>query len=298
MRSYDVIILTDARYVNPESRSEYVQNILKEDKLVSDALTARGLRVDRLDWNDPHFNWSDTGSVLFRTTWDYFDRFDRFREWLSTISGETKLINSTDIISWNMDKHYLQDLGKKGTRIIPTRYIKKGSSYTLAEWHELTGWDETVIKPCVGGAGRYTYHLKKEDLPRYEEQFSEWIRHEDFMLQPFQHQVALIGEWSLMFFGDRYSHAVLKKAKKGDFRVQDDFGGTVHPVEPGEELISFAREALKAAPGNPAYARVDVIRGNDGLPALSELELIEPELWFRNRPEAAGMLADEVEKRI
>ena len=37
----------------------------------------------------------------------------------------------------------------------------------------------------------------------------------------------------------------------------------------------------------PAYARVDVIWNNKSELVVSELELIEPELWFRLNPHAA-----------
>jgi glutathione synthase/RimK-type ligase-like ATP-grasp enzyme len=101
-----------------------------------------------------------------------------------------------------------------------------------------------------------------------------------------------------MFFGEEYSHAVLKKAKEGDFRVQDDYGGTVHKYVASEKEVEFAYEAIKACPEKPAYARVDMIEDNDGELAVSELELIEPELWFRFRPEAADLLAEEVISRL
>ena len=39
-----------------------------------------------------------------------------------------------------------------------------------------------------------------------------------------------------MLFEGKYSHAVIKKAKAGDYRVQDDFGGSV------QEYIASAAE--------------------------------------------------------
>jgi len=41
----------------------------------------------------------------------------------------------------------------------------------------------------------------------------------------------------------------------------------------------------------PDYARVDMIWDNEGQPAVSEVELIEPELWFRMASSAALRLA-------
>jgi hypothetical protein len=91
--------------------------------------------------------------------------------------------------------------------------------------------------------------------------------------------------------GGKFSHAVLKMAKPGDFRVQDDFGGSLHDYEPAPEEISLAEYVLALCPEIPVYARVDLIRAEDGRPLLTELELIEPELWFRRNPSSAGILA-------
>lgn len=298
MQKYDVVILTDSRYVNPASPNNYVQNILVEDGLVWKALEQNKLRVTRKDWADPEFDWASTKAVLFRTTWDYFDRYEKFKNWLTETSQKAAFINSLDIIRWNMDKKYLEDLEQNDVRIIPSLFIKKGNSKSLAELHNETGWTETVIKPTVGGGGRHTYHLNEESIAAKEELFKRLFSEEDFMLQPFQKSIPEKGEWSFIFFGDTFSHAVLKKAQEGDFRVQDDFGGTVHSYHPTPNEIDFALQALAACPFDPAYARVDIVQDNDEKPAVSEIELIEPELWFRRKPEAANLLADEVLKRL
>lgn len=298
MPQFDVIILTDSRYLGPSSESEYVRNILKEDTILQEALEAKGMNVARKDWADPDFDWSTTQAALFRTTWDYFDRLDEFNRWLTQVSEATTLINSFEIINWNIDKHYLASLSGNGVHTVPTRFIHRGSGLSLAEHINMTGWRHSVIKPTVGGAGRHTYQISEANLTEVARQLAPVMKSEDFMLQPFQYSVESEGELSLMVFGSHYSHAIRKKAKKGDFRVQDDFGGTVHPHQATDIEIEFALHAIEACPQKPAYARVDIIRDNDGELAVSELELVEPELWFRLKPEAAGLLANEVEQRI
>ncbi|MBO6631975.1 MAG: hypothetical protein JJ936_10545, partial [Psychroserpens sp.] len=62
--------------------------------------------------------------------------------------------------------------------------------------------------------------------------------------------------------------------------------------------IQFAEAAVKACPELPIYARVDIFEDNEGSIALSELELIEPELWFRNHKQAALVLADGIKARL
>ena len=98
-----------------------------------------------------------------------------------------------------------------------------------------------------------------------------------------------------MVFGGKYSHAVLKKAKAGDFRVQDDHGGTVHPYKASPEEIKFVQNVMAKCKTMPVYGRVDVTWDNDDNLALVELEIIEPELWFRKSESSPKMLAEAVE---
>ena len=117
------------------------------------------------------------------------------------------------------------------------------------------------------------------------------------MLQEFQHNIVEEGEISMMVFNGDFTHAVLKVAKQGDFRVQDDFGGSVHDFKPSEKEIEFAEKVVNAVPELPIYARVDIFKDNDGNWALAELEIFEPELWFRRNPQAAVVLAQTIKER-
>ena len=114
------------------------------------------------------------------------------------------------------------------------------------------------------------------------------------MVQSFQKNITSKGEVSFMIIGGSFSHAVLKMARRGDFRVQDDFGGTVSMYLPEKREIDFALYAVSKLPSKPAYARVDVIVDNKDNLALSELELIEPEMWFRLKPESARYFAKHI----
>ena len=114
------------------------------------------------------------------------------------------------------------------------------------------------------------------------------------LFQEFLNSITAKGEISLIVIGGKFTHAVKKIAKKGDFRVQDDHGGKVEEYNPTIEEISFAENCLKTSPFTPIYARVDIVYDNKNKPSLSELELIEPELWFRNYPEAAKYLAEGI----
>ncbi len=295
---YDIVILTEHRYINKNTSDNYTNNIYKEDQLVKDALDNHGLKTLRISWDDAFFDWSSTKYILFRSTWDYFDRFLEFSKWLSKVSKITTLLNSEAIIRWNIDKHYLLDLQKKGVHITKTHFIETGTNTTLKKLHLNLGWKETVLKPCISGTARHTYKLNYNNLEEHEVIFKELIAKEAMMLQPFQYNIVNKGEISMMVFNGKYTHAVLKTAKKGDFRVQDDFGGSVKIYTPNLEEVKFAENTVKACKELPIYARVDIFTDNEGQIALSELELIEPELWFRFFPQAATVLANTINKKL
>ena len=295
---FDIIILTDSRYLHPKAGDAYTQNVLTEDTLVLEALQRKGLKVSRTHWDKPDFDWSCTRYALFRTTWDYFDRFDEFSSWLDRISKQTRFINPLPLIRWNIDKHYLDELQAKGIRIPPTIFIKTGEHRSLREIAAESGWSEYILKPAVSGAARHTYRINKDNIDQHETIFQDLIAKEALLLQEFQQSIFSQGELAFMLFNGRYSHTVLKKGKAGDFRVQDDFGGTVHSYKPSAAEIDFAEQVVSLCTPRPVYARVDMIWDHNNRLCVSELELIEPELWFRKRPEAADQLAEGIVKRF
>jgi len=295
-----VVLLTEEQYenLNPPNEDWYIDNLLNEDQLVLEALERRGVTVKKVGWSHPNFDWHQAHAAVFRTTWDYYHRFAEFDSWLRTWEDQLKFINPGSLIRWNLDKHYLKDLERAGIRITPTHIIEAGSTTTLAELHGQLGWEETILKPAISGAARHTYRLNRSNLLAHEDIFQELISNEAMLLQPFQYEILTSGEVSHVVIGGRYTHSVLKKAKQGDFRVQDDFGGTVQDYTPSRMEISFAEQAVAACPSMPAYARVDVLRDNDGEWAIGELEMIEPELWFRRNPSAADALAEVIFRNL
>jgi glutathione synthase/RimK-type ligase-like ATP-grasp enzyme len=294
MKEFDVVLLTDSRYVNPKKIDPYIQNVLKEDGLVMDGLEKLNLKTIKKDWNDTNFNWSSTKSAIFRSTWDYFDQFSNFRNWLELVKEQCYLINPYEQINWNLDKHYLLDLQKLDLPIVESVFVSKKTQLNLETISKSKNWKDIVIKPTISGAARHTYHLKNHEIKKFQDKWLSLTNNEDFLVQEFQKNILSTGEIAVMIFGGEYSHSVLKKAKKGDFRVQDDFGGSVEKIIPSLEIIELAEKTVKSLKTMPLYARVDIIFDNGSNPVISELELIEPELWFRFKEESAYKLAEIV----
>lgn len=295
MKKYDIVILTEDRYdgiITPKDSNE--EDILTEDALIQKSLEKIGLKVFRTSWSNPDFDWTSTRAAFFSTTWDYFDRYAEFSKWLEDIRSKTLLINPYETIKWNLDKHYLNDLEEAGINVPETIFAEVGETINLLQLFNKSGWKETVLKPAISGAGRHTYRLNKNSVTNYENIFSELLKNESMMLQEFQENVISKGEVAYMVMGNKFTHAILKKAKKGDFRVQDDFGGTVELYDASQKEIDFALNTVAKCGKETTYARVDVIYDNNNKLAVTELELIEPELWFRFKNSAADDLAKEV----
>ena len=295
MKKYDVVVLTDSRYVNPLKTNTYISNVLREDELVINALKEKNLSVVKKDWNDSIFDWETTRSILFRSTWDYFDKFELFKKWFNKTKNKCLMINSTETIEWNIDKHYLLDLQEHQIPIPNSEFIKRGSSIELLLLMQKKNWNEIVVKPTISGAAKNTYRLKEEEIIQFGPTWEKLIYKEDFIVQEFQNNVITEGEVAMIVIGGKFTHAVLKKAKEGDFRVQDDFGGSIAIYNPSEEMVKLAEKCTRILTPIPSYARVDIIWDNLWELAVSELELIEPELWFRLNPNAAQKLAHHVD---
>lgn len=319
MSQIDVALLTEDRYERLETGDSavgsiperepnggmpewYVRQILHEDALLREALERRGLRVERLPWSRD-IDWSRFRCAVFRTTWDYSWRSGEFDAWLQRASRATRLLNSLEIVRWNLDKRYLSELPERGVNAVPQHVVETGEHVALLDILVARDWKEAVVKPVVSAAGRDTFRVDHGTAAELEERFQECLEREAMMVQPFQASILEDGELSLIVIDGVTTHAVRKLAKQGEFRVQDDHGGTVHEHVPTAEESTFAEAAARVAiPENAGedllYARVDVVRDAGGALSVMELELVEPELFLRFHPPAAEALAAGIEKRL
>src|SRR5690606_36266283 len=120
-------------------------------------------------------------------------------------------------------------------------------------------WDDLVLKPVTSAGGRHRYRLQAGDLAAHESLFARLIQNEAMMIQPLMESVLEEGDVSLMVIDGQFTHAVRKRARTGEFRVQDDHGGSVHAYDPTPTQINFAERVVAACPERPLYARVDFV---------------------------------------
>jgi glutathione synthase/RimK-type ligase-like ATP-grasp enzyme len=268
------------------------------DRLFLDELRRRGFAAAPVVWDDPLVRWRNWDVVVIRSCWDYHLKPDRFREWLDRIVAEDRtVLNRPDLVRWNLHKGYLLEVARAGGRIPPTRVIAKGAAGTLRAHLHGEGWRKAVIKPAISATGYKTRLVRADPSDEDERAFADAIAAGDVLAQAFVPEVSEHGEWSFVFFDGRYSHAALKRAAPGEFRVHIEWGGTVETAPPPPALIVQAQGLMDALALGAAYARVDGTEV-DGDLMVMEVEAIEPELFFDRHPEAARRLADAVERMV
>ena len=180
---------------------------------------------------------------------------------------------------------------------LPSREI---SLYNIMNW---TKWDKMVVKPAISASGRNTFLVTKEQLieemnysynqETLESKFRSLLSNRDMMVQSFLTNVQIEGEYSLIYFNNVFSHAVIKKPRHGEFRVQHSYGGTSYPVSPSKKLVDDCNKIMNLFKTKLLYARVDGIMVNNKF-KLIELELIEPFLFLTSDKLASVYLRDAV----
>lgn len=253
----------------------------------ADALRRSGLAVEPRPWTEPgELDGFDV--VMPLVAWGYHFDPPRWHALLDRLESEGRnVLNPVPLLRWNSDKRYLAELGREGIAVIPTRIAEQLDEAAMAGAHAEYG-EELVIKPPISASADGTHRVRLHDpIP-------EDSRGRAMMIQPFLRSVAEEGEYSIMLFGGEYSHAIVKRPKAGDYRVQPHLGGTEQPCPPPPGSIELAKAALAAAPADAAYARVDMVRDTAGALAIIELELIEPSLWLQHAPDGGTAFASAV----
>ena len=153
---YDIVILTERRYDKVQNKNWYTDQVILEDRIVQISLEKKGFKVVRVPWDIPNFDWTKTKFALFRTTWDYFDRYEAFFTWFEKTRKQLIFINDPQLIYWNLDKHYLLDLKRKKIKIPKTIFLDRGYKKKLKKILQSVSWDKAVLKPAIGAAARET----------------------------------------------------------------------------------------------------------------------------------------------
>jgi len=256
----------------------------RQSGLVGDALRAMGHEVEEPVWSDPAVDWSAYDVAWICSTWDYFNRVDEFREWVARAGIQTQLQNPKVLVDWNIDKRYLRELGGAGVSIVQTVWSMPEVAAVAQDTVGDLSWEKAVVKPTIDG-GAFNLELVEPDgVAAAVERIDG-----PAMVQPYLPSLSEEGELSLVYFRGEFSHAVRKRPKEGDFRIQEHWGGVFTPIEdPPAEALEAGAATLDAMVERspigemPLYARVDLVRDLGGTLCTIELEVIEPSLYLEH----------------
>ena len=273
-----------------------------DDRPLVEALQGHGATVETPAWDDPAAGWGRFDAVLIRTTWDYVPRLGEYLAWAEAVErAGTPLVNPAAVVRWNTHKGYLRELSRAGVPIIPTCWLARGAAVDLHQRVRALQAERAFLKPVVGAGASDTLRFTTDpDGLEAATAFSrEQLERQEMMLQPYLEKVETFGEVSAIFVGGRLCHGVRKVPVSGDYRVQDDFGATDEPYSFEGEEARRAHQVMAAAaaclglegPAELLYGRADFLADAGGDLLLTELELVEPSLFFRHGGATAGALA-------
>lgn len=239
-------------------------------RVVMEALEADGHSVIVLPWQDGVEVFADADLILPLAIWDYAKHPQAFRDWVAEVSEAGGCFaNCPKLMVWNMEKSYLLDLQQRGVNVPKTILIDKAEQVQPALDEQ--NWQRAVIKPAIGQSGHGVRMVEgAADLGDLDKLhiLQDWI--------PEIKQ----GELSMTFLNGDFSHAVTRMPAEDDWRANGQYGVTVTPADAPEAAIEAGKACLADLSTLPFYARVDGLMMSDGEFLLTELELIEPALFF------------------
>jgi hypothetical protein len=276
----------------------YDTNTTDENLILSTILNELGISHQIVAWSDPGVDWSSFSFLLVKSTWDYFDYYDEFKVWIAEIRKlGIPVLNSLDTIEWNSSKRYLLEIEDKGFPVISGHILEKGFKVSISDICAKISSDILVIKPLVSGGAKNTLKIVTKDWQNYDSKVQALVDEEAYLVQPFVKEVQEVGEYSLIFFNGKFSHAVLKTPANQDFRVQHYFGGTIDPIQPSLKMLNSCQNLIEHFGKDTLYARVDGVEC-DGEFYLMELEMIEPYLFLDISSEALSNYKKAIATRL
>lgn len=273
-----------------------LSRLTDDDRLLLEELRRRGAEAAPAVWDDPGTDWSRFEAVVIRSCWDYHLRLPEFLAWVDSLErARIALWNPVALVRANAHKTYLRQLASDGFPVVPTAWLGQGSRGRLADLLDERGWTDVVVKPAVSASAFGTLRISRGEAgeARAQRSFEDLIAAGDLLVQPFVPEIVSPGEWSFVFLGEAYSHAVLKRPAAGDFRVQDEFGGEIAGRAPSASLVAQAKRIAAWIPRPWLYARIDGVEIVGTLNVM-EIELIEPSLFLASDVAAPARLADAI----
>jgi glutathione synthase/RimK-type ligase-like ATP-grasp enzyme len=300
MLSVAILVSDNMLPDSEDARTDLFELEEQMGKLVP-AFAAHDMKLDLVRWREAADKAEHYSAMLPLFVWDYFEGNEKaFLNEMAKVDSKTNLFNPYSVLKWNAVKNYLEELERQGAPVIRTLTVERVSERNITAAFETLKTDTLVIKPQVGGgAWRQVLYKQGDPFPA-----KDTLPPEAALIQAFLPSVQSEGEYSFLYFGGQFSHAVNKTPKAGDYRIQSIYGGKETPYTPTPRERDSARSVLDSLDFTPLYARVDLLRGRDGQLKLIELEMLEPYLYLPfaegegGENEGAQKLAKALKKRL
>ena len=250
--------------------------------ILTAALDAAQQKWQIVNWDDVAIDWTQFSIAVLRSTWDYYARLDEFIAWVDRISTQTSLCNPAEIVRWNVDKRYLQEMSAHGIPVMATTFVAQLIDIT----QELIAQD-VIIKPVVSAGSNNTARHRNDPVAARAQLDHILSDAGVAMVQPYSPTIDSVGETGLVYLGGKFSHAFGKDAVFGEaeqvhngVHVQEVI--TARTANPNEHLLgdSVMKFLINKFGVTPLYARIDMVTNIDGVPEIMEVELTEPSLYL------------------
>lgn len=277
----NIYIASSKKHMGKIQEDIYIQNALRFNGFFSEIDTLRDI-----------INIVKPFDVVFlKSIWGYHIDYQEFLKQISILKKKNiKLINDYNFIFWNIDKcKYLEEI--KNINIIPTILLQIKDAETTFEIKKVISQtsktfdtDILVIKPCISESGYLTfiYDINKEN--KLVISALKKNKHLNFIAQPYRPSISE-GEISIIIINGILLYGI--KRFPGIFMDKIDptyikLASIPNAIK--KELISLKKFFLKKFGVLPNICRVDFIKFG-GVYEILEVELIDPDLFFRYIPE-------------
>lgn len=282
------------------------------EQALPEALAARGIDPRIEQWDDESVDWQQAGVSVLRSVHNYAPVRDRFLAWTRTVP---RLLNNADVVEWNTDKHYLQELNARGMPIIETVWLEPERGLSKHQVHtRFPAHGDFVVKPAVSSgsrdAGRYTANNATSRMEAISHAYGLLTDDRAVMVQRYVDSVDVRGETALIYLNGVLSHTVEKQAMlRGDEAGPDVVAAeravarhaTLEELRVGELARAAIHGHIKTRLGRDAqllFCRIDVVEGDGGVPTVMEVSLTDASLYAGTVPGALDSFADAIASRV
>ncbi len=269
----------------------------ESERLLLPYLAAANVQTEIVDWRSTDCDFRQFDLIVLRSCWDYHLRGAEFTDWLRRTANSVPVLNDVKTVLWNYNKFYLREVDALGIEIAPTIFVGHPNALG-AELETIRSWEKIVVKPAISASAYNTILIDGATFSAEHELVGR-MNGQPFLVQQFIPEIQEQGEISFVYIDGRFSHAALKRPAAGDFRVQQEHGGSAELFYPSAALLDQANQIAAAVPQvrDSFYCRIDAV-ARKGKLVLMELELIEPELFLALAEGAAARFAKAIVGRV